>query len=60
MRRLPRAHIVLYGFFLFVGATVWYPFARNSIRDWCEARRLREGIGVVYTTDTRGYLEGCG
>ncbi len=50
----------VYTFIIFIAAAIWWPYAAPVINAWREARRVRGTIALIYTTDTRGFLESCG
>ncbi len=38
----------------------WAPRLIRALDQWREARRLDSTVALLYTTDTRGFLESCG
>ena len=48
--------------FLLLAAVVaaWAPHLLPVADRWLEARRIRTNIAILYTTDTRGFLDSCG
>lgn len=50
----------IYAVILIAGVTAWLPYASQYYDGWSTKRRLHNTITLLYTTDTRGFLESCG
>lgn len=60
MARALTARAVFCAFPAVIALGMWWPHTVGSLRQWREARHLRNTVALLYTTDTRGFLEGCG
>ncbi|MDH7570111.1 MAG: hypothetical protein QHJ73_11055, partial [Armatimonadota bacterium] len=60
MNRTLKFQLVVYGFVLFAAVALWVPYIGRAWTNWREAKRQQNNLALLYTTDTRGFLESCG
>lgn len=50
----------IYAAILIAGVTAWIPQLSQYYDNWSTKRYQHNTIALLYTTDTRGFLESCG
>ena len=62
MEQERRARLRTYAYLAVIGVAVaaWVPYIAAPISQWNRQRYERNTIALLYTTDTRGFLESCG
>ena len=50
----------VYALVIVVAIGAWLPYLIPVANRWLDARRTRLTVAILYTTDTRGFLESCG
>lgn len=58
--RVARMRAGIYALLIVAAVAAWMPHMVPVANRWLDTRRMQTNVAVVYTTDTRGFLESCG
>jgi hypothetical protein len=58
--RVARVRAGVYLLLIVAAVGAWLPYLIPVANRWLDTRRMQTNVSIVYTTETRGFLESCG